>query len=196
MEDENDINQMADNLINNALEGFQNQINNYTQKIINEQIKPKLAQYNNDLNNQIENYTHLVVNKIINDKDFILRNKRIDLNEMELPPLTRLAKLDNTNYLTNLILQCLSNTKCLISYFFNQEKERKILQNSINNPNGTYLCPSFLKLLDNLWKNNIYQPKEIHEILIKLMKNKYNSLNPGQILNFIYFTITQRAYII
>ena len=185
MEDENDINQMADNLINNALEGFQNQINNYTEKLLNEQIKPKLVQYNKNLNNQIENYTQVMLNKVINDKDFILRNKKIDLKEMDLPPLTRLAKLDNTNYLTNLILQCLSNTRCIISYFFNEKKEGKILQNSKNNPNGTYLCPSFLKLLDNLWKNNIYQPKEIHEILIKLMENKYNSLNPGQILNFI-----------
>ena len=185
MEDENDNNQMTDNLINKALEGFQNQINNYTEKLLNEQINPKLDKYNHTLQNQMENYTQKMITKIINDKDFILRKKEINLNEINIPPLISLKQLDNTNYLINLILQYLSNSHYLISYFFNPQKENKILQNSKNNPNGTYLCPIFLKLLDNLWKNNIYQPKEIHEILKKLMKNDYNSLNPGQILNFI-----------
>ena len=65
--------------------------------------------------------------------------------------------------------------------------EQKIKKKSIENPNIKFLGPSFLKLLDNLWKSQKveYSPREIHEVLNELMLNKYNSNDPGVIMNFI-----------
>jgi hypothetical protein len=95
--------------------------------------------------------------------------------------------LNNTNPLINLVLQCISNIGTLIAYYFNPAKEQKILQKSIANPNRKFLGPSFLKLLDNLWKSDKeeYSPKEIHGVLNELMLQKYNSNDPGVIMNFI-----------
>ena len=185
MEDENEYNndKFTEMEIKKVLDASKNGINNYEQKLLDEQKRKLDLSYQN-INNQVENFTQVMMSHFINN-DIILRHKEINLKEINIPPLTSLKKLDNTNYLINLILQYLSNSYYLISYFFNPQKENKILQNSKNNQNGIYLCPPFLKLLDNLWKNNIYQPKEIHETLKKIMKNDYNSINPGQILNFI-----------
>jgi hypothetical protein len=95
--------------------------------------------------------------------------------------------LNNTNPLINIVLRCLSNIETLLLYYFNPNKEQKILQKSIANPNLKFLGPSFLKLLDNLWKSEKkeYSPKEIHGVLNELMLNKYLSNDPGVIMNFI-----------
>ena len=101
--------------------------------------------------------------------------------------MVKLELLNNTNPLINLVLRCLSNIGTLLAYYFNPAKEQKILQKSIANPNRKFLGPSFLKLLDNLWKSQKaeYSPKEIHEVLNELMLQKYNSNDPGVIMNFI-----------
>ena len=91
------------------------------------------------------------------------------------------------NSLINLIIHCLSNIKTLISYYFNIKKEEKILKLSKENPNQTYLGPSFLQTLYYLWKspNKEYLPKEINQALYNLMLNRYNSNDPGFIIKFI-----------
>jgi hypothetical protein len=67
------------------------------------------------------------------------------------------------------------------------EKEIKILKKSKNDPVNNYLGPSFLKLLDYLWKSNQkeYSPNEIHDSLKKIMKNNYNSDDAGFIIKNI-----------
>ena len=183
MEEENNINQLIENLSKDKLEQFKNEIN-ICQNIFINQINEKFQKFDQAFNFQIEKYNQQIKNKLIDD---MLRKKEINIEELKIPPLISLKKLDNTNYLINLILQYLSNVKLLVLYFLSQKNENKIHQNSNNNPAGIYLCPAFQKLLDNLWKgaNNIYQPKEIHEILKKLMNNEYNSSNPGKFLEFI-----------
>ena len=101
--------------------------------------------------------------------------------------IVKLELLNNFNPLINLVLVCLSNIKSLLLYYFNPNKELKILHKSKENPGRKYLGPSFLKLLDNLWKSqqNEYSPKEIHEVLNILMNNKYGSNDPGVVMNFI-----------
>ena len=185
MDENNNINQLIEILSQNKLEEFKNEINNYQNNLIN-QINKKFEQFDKTFNKHIEMYNEQIKNKMINNDD-ILRKKQINLKEIKIPPLICLKKLDNTNYLINLLLQYLSNIYSLVIYFFNQNKENKILQNSKNDPTGNYLCPTFLKLLDNLWKgtNKIYDPKEIHKTLKNLKKIDYNSPNPGKILKDI-----------
>jgi hypothetical protein len=70
----------------------------------------------------------------------------------------------------------------------NPIKENKILKKSKENPNNNYLGPSFIKLLDHLWKSNKkeYCPNEIHNDLKKLMLNNYNSKDISKIINYIF----------
>ena len=126
-------------------------------------------------------------NNNLEDNDAQLRKTTINFNTFNKPPLVKLELLNNTNPLINLVLQCLANIKTLIAYYFNPTKEQKIKKKSIENPNIKFLGPSFLKLLDNLWKsqNKKYSPREIHEVLNGLMQNKYKSNDPGVIMNFI-----------
>ena len=66
-------------------------------------------------------------------------------------------------------------------------KEEKILDKSKKNPNNTYLGPSYLQLLKDIWgdQRGEYSPIEIHKVLKKLMGNNYNSNNSGFIVKFI-----------
>ena len=169
--------------------------------------KKKMIKKNNNNNNIFENNNHNIENNnnTVQNKDNIklfnknvdldnmdendenLRKKEINLKEIHNPLLIHLSNIDNTNPLINLILQCLSNIKTLLYYYFNPFKEEKILQKSKQNPNNDYLGPSFLKLLDHLWKSKKkeYYPEEIHKILKKLMLNDYKSNDPGKIISFI-----------
>jgi hypothetical protein len=121
------------------------------------------------------------------ENDDNLRKKEIDFHELKNPPLITLTLLPNTNPLINIVLQCLSNIGYISVYCLNPVKEAKILQKSKNNPNNIYLGPSFLKLLDHLWKSNKkeYSPKEIHEVLKKLMLDNYNTNDASIIINYI-----------
>ena len=167
-----------------------NQINNMSNNVdLNNDIKNiKIDNnINNINNNNINNISNDNINNIKNEENEELRKKHIDLSQFKSPPLVRLLLSDDNNPLINLILQCLSNIKTLILYYFNDKKEEKILKKSKENPNETCLGPSFLKLLDHLWKsnNNEYSPKEIHKALYNLMLNKYYSNDPGFIIKFI-----------
>ena len=81
----------------------------------------------------------------------------------------------------------LSNIKLIVLYYLNPSKEEKILKKSKENPNNIYLGPSFLKLLDHLWKNDKkeYTPFEIHNNLKKLMLDNYNTNDSSIIINYI-----------
>ena len=78
----------------------------------------------------------------------------------------------------------------------NPDKEKKILQKSKNNPHGDYLGPSFLKLLDYLWKSNQneYSPNEIHNSLKKIMKI-YNLDDAGLIIKNILNQLNEELII-
>ncbi len=61
---------------------------------------------NNDNNQIFENYENL-------------RKKVIKIDDMQEPPLIKLLYIDGTNPLVNIVLQCISNIKTLVSYYFN-----------------------------------------------------------------------------
>ena len=179
MNNKNNINFMGHNDSYNA---FNNNNNNWkNQNNINDQ--------NNNLN-LIKNdiFPQPNVNNNNNfETDEFLRKKKFDFSKLNSPPLITLIEQDNTNQLVNLILRCLSNILMILPYYYNPNKEEKILKKSKEDPNGAYLGPSFLKLLDNIWKNSKkeYCPMEFHTALKKLMGNNYFSNNPGFIMEFI-----------
>ena len=119
---------------------------------------------NNDNNDYNDNYDINDINNINdnnnNDNNQIfedyenLRKQKINFDNINNPPLIKLLFIDDTNPLVNLVLQCISNIKTLVLYYFNPKKEEKILLKANNDPNNCYLGPSFLKLLDHLWKSN------------------------------------------
>ena len=140
------------------------------------------------INEQIDTYTQKIKIKILNKNDEDLRKEQIDfdrLEESKIPSLVNLEQLNNSNYLINLILLSLANMKKLIKYFLGNNED-EVLFKSKRDPTGIYIAPSFLTLLDHIWKGSkkIYSPDKIHEKLKKLM-NDYNSKNPGEIIKFI-----------
>ena len=137
-----------------------------------------------NLNNKVNNQ-----NNASFKEDEILRKQPIDIKKITLPSLKKLILPSDSNQLINLIFYCLVNIKTLILYYFNPEKEKKIMWNSNGKPN--VLGPSFLKLIDNYWKSksNEYIPTEIHQTLKKIMKNEYYTQNPGIIFQNILFKL-------
>ena len=176
------------------LESLKNQNNNYNDNN-NEENKLKDNKeelINNNNNNNINGYNgnEMNIKNNIHDDyyedDEKLRKKVIDLKYLKEPILNYLKLLENANPLINIILQCLCNINEIVFYYLNPEKENKILKKSKENPKAIYLSPSFLKLLDHLWKSNQkeYEPLEIHDIL-KLLMQDYFTDDPGMIINYI-----------
>ena len=180
--DEKAINEVCDKIMNNLTPQFQIYQNNILQI-----IEQNLSKYDKVINEQLNIYTNKIKNQLINDNDDELRKKIINFQNINSPILINLSNLNNTNYLINLILLCLSNFDSLTKYFLKPDNEEQILFRAKQNPTGIFLCPSYLKLLDHLWKGTkkVYEPSEIHEKLKILMQNDYYSTNPGIIINSI-----------
>lgn len=177
---------MVEEITNNLMKNFENQLISFENEIF-KNINDSYDNMAKMINEQIDTYTQNIKIKILNDNDKELRKKPIDfkkLEELKIPSLVNLVQLNNSNYLINLILLSLANMKKLITYFLSNEDT--ILFKSKRDPTGIYIAPSFLTLLDHIWKGskNIYSPERIHEKLKKLMYD-YNSKNPGEIIKFI-----------
>ena len=175
---------------NEIKKSFTVKINNYLEETLNG-LKNELNKIeticNNNINELDKKIDEKLKQRIINAEDEELRKKILKIEELKNPPITNLKFLKDTNPLINIILQSLSNINQIVLYYLNPKKEEKILQKSKENQNNIYLSPSFLKLLDHLWKSNKieYSPNEIHDILKKLMIKNYNTNDPSIILTYI-----------
>ena len=189
-EKEQIIKKLNDIWENELKESFSNFMNQKEEEMLN-----GLEKGLNEIDDSVKNYIKALDKKLDEKKninknyedDKILRKKVIDFQNLKKSNLVCLSLLQNTNPLINIILQCLSNIEYLAMYYLNPAKEEKILKKSKDNPNNTYLGPSFLTLLDHLWKSQYkeYAPLEIHNVLKKLMMNNYNTNDVSIIINFI-----------
>ena len=189
-EKEQIIKKLNDIWENELKESFSNFMNQKEEEMLN-----GLEKGLNEIDDSVKNYIKALDKKLDEKKninknyedDKILRKKVIDFQNLKKSNLVCLSLLQNTNPLINIILQCLSNIEYLAMYYLNPAKEEKILKKSKDNPNNTYLGPSFLTLLDHLWKSQYkeYAPLEIHNVLKKLMMNNYNTNDASIIINFI-----------
>ena len=189
----------AENLWKNELESlFSEKINeslldlmkNIDSKFINYEKQLNASIKESNKNSMLESSSSQIPNKSISSSNIsnnrVLNSQKIDITKIN-KMYVKLILSDDINPLINLIIQCLTNIKTFCAYYLNPQKEEKILSKSRKNPNGFYLGPAYLKLLKDIWgdQRGEYSPKEIHNILKKLMENDYNSNNSGCIMKFI-----------
>ena len=116
---ENSVKSYIKNLEKEFDKKFNQQISQLQQQSINVKIKNEKAQVNNEF---------VIFNNNENNINEVLRKKDININLVSKPSLIILKSPQNSNELITLILNCLVNTKTLISYYLNRNKEGKIMQ--------------------------------------------------------------------
>ena len=143
------------------------------------------------------NSNSIIINKIYNNiSNIISNNVNIDklLSEYKSPPLIGLNNIGASNYL-NSILQCLSQTKPLTTYFLEKSNEDRIINNNIalKNKNFLQLCPLYLELIKKLWDNNgnkSFSPYNFVNTLEK-MNPLFKQGQTGDSKDFIIFILEQ-----
>lgn len=180
---ENHLNQCLKDSLNNIEAKIQNLEDSMKKHIeaLNQNLEQKFSSQMSQLMQQSNLNDENLVNNDPVETDELLRNIKVELDNITFPPLKNIVPPMDSNLLINLILNCLVNIKTLISYYLNPQKEKKIMKN----PN--VLGPAFLKLLDHSWKSkfNEYTPNEIHQVLKNIMKKDYYTQNPGLIFSYI-----------
>ena len=110
------------------------------------------------------------------------------------PPLIGLENIGATCYM-NATLQCLSQTEVLTNYFLNEKNVNKIINNNIakKNPNQPQLSPSYLNLINNLWKlqnKKTFAPTEFRKTLA-IMNDLFKEGLPNDAKDLVYFILIQ-----
>ena len=127
------------------------------------------------------------------------KNKEKLLRLFSIPPLIGLTNLKKSQFI-NPILQCLSQTEDLTSYFLNENNINTIMDNNIalKEKDSLKLSPSYLELIQNLWKEkeqgHYYSPSKFLEIFEKIGIDygvPFRSNDPNDIKEFIIFIIEQ-----
>ena len=174
----NDFETSVKNHINSLEKDFENKFNNQITQLQQQENDNKNLVKSNNINIPLEN-------------DDELRKIHIDFHKVKNPSLKNIILSPDFNPLINLILNCFINIRTFILYYLNPTKESKIMRKS--NGNANILGPVFLKLLDHGWKSKVdeYTPSELHQILKKLMKENYNTQNPGLIFHFILYQLNE-----
>jgi len=145
--------------------------------------------WENGLKNEFSSKINEYFNNLFKNIDTGLENCQNSVNnqirELEKKYEEKIELL-STNPLINIILRCISNLYYIVNYYRDPLKLDIILKKSKENPGGVYLNPSFINFLDYIWENKKEKyPKNIHNILKKIMDNDYYSNNPGIIINYI-----------
>ena len=165
-------------------------IKNEVEREINELWETKLKEnFIKELNSNFEKMMkgiqdHLDLNKkeIAKNIDQLVNVKKPeDIKSKMNEYCNNVIYENNTNVLVNLILICLSNIEPLVFFCLGNQKN-EILKKIRDKEN---LFSLLIEFFNNVWlNNNNYNPIKIHNLL-KLNKEKYDSKNPGDIINFI-----------
>ena len=138
------------------------------------------------------------VNGVNNNNNFGDEPYHKPNNDRDFPYKLTLIGLNNigaTCYL-NSTLQCLSQTKALTKYFLNKKNRDKIINNNIakKNKNELQLCPVYLELIENLWKENSpnksFSPNNFMNT-IEAMNPLFKKGQAGDSKDFIIFILEQ-----
>jgi len=143
----------------------------------NKKIEEKL----NDLNFLFKQQNEILI-EVRNNNPIVLYNK---------PTLIGLNDIGGICFM-NSILQCLSQTKELTSYFLKPMNKNEIINNNIalENKNNYQLSPSFLELIQNLWDQDgpkSFSPNKFLNEINSLFKNR----QVGNAKDFIIFVLEQ-----
>ena len=118
----------------------------------------------------------------------------ITCKSFKTPPLIGLENIGATCYM-NATLQCMSQTEILTNYFLNENNINKILNNNIakQNPNLPQLSPSYLNLINNLWKSKNkkwFSPTEFRK-KIAIMNDLFKEGLPNDAKDLVSFILMQ-----
>ena len=188
-----DGNSINDN-IKNSLYKIQEDINNIKNNInnIKVDIKNNINNIQLDINNIQNN-----INNINEDNN----NNKLDNNNILDDKIYKSLKigLDNVNGKSSFIntaIQCLSHTIPLTNYFLNEENRDRIINNNISkkNPGGPQLSPSYLNILENLWKKKgelkSFFPSEFIKN-IKILNKTFEKEEENDVGELIIFILEQ-----
>ena len=121
-----------------------------------------------------------------------------EVNNQELMTIYKkptLIGLNNAHNIFNSILQCLSQTGELTSYFLNNKNIEEIINDNrkSKDKNDKKLAPSYLKLIRNLWNINEVEAYSSDTFLdtIKNMNPLFEIENENKLKEFIIFIIEQ-----
>ncbi len=154
--------------------------NKITEKV-NSMMAEKYMEYET-LFNQFTNEANKKIEKIDKNCEFEVLKRKMKLQN--------LLNVKNSNYLINHILICLINTEPIINLYLGPEKDD--IKQNIENFDKNNFFSFFLNLINNLWIGyKDYEPVEIHNQLKSLLKNEYNSNNPGFIISSILSKINE-----
>ena len=154
--------------------------NKITEKV-NSMMAEKYMEYET-LFNQFTNEANKKIEKIDKNCEFEVLKRKMKLQN--------LLNIKNSNYLINHILICLINTEPIINLYLGPEKDD--IKQKIDNYEKNNFFSFFLNLITNLWiGHKDYEPVEIHNQLKSLLKNEYNSNNPGFIISSILSKINE-----
>ena len=118
----------------------------------------------------------------------------ITCKSFKKPPLIGLENIGSTCYM-NATLQCFSQTELLTNYFLNENNTNKIYNNNIakENPNSYQLSPSYLNLINNLWKaqnKKSFPPTEFRKKLAN-MNPLFKEGLPNDAKDLVTYILTQ-----
>ena len=188
-----DGNSINDN-IKNSIYKIQEDLNNIKNNInnIKVDVKNNINNIQLDINNIQNN-----INNINEDNN----NNKLDNNNILDDKIYKSLKigLDNVNGKSSFIntaIQCLSHTIPLTNYFLNEENRDRIINNNISkkNPGGPQLSPSYLNILENLWKKKgelkSFFPSEFIKN-IKILNKTFEKEEENDVGELIIFILEQ-----
>ena len=200
---ENKINQLNEN-INKREKNIRKEIEDPQEKgrMEIEKIKLELKKYiNENIKIKKENEMLSMKNKELEEEIKKIKSKyqfQERINNEEI--LTKyknptLIGLNDDHNIFNTILQCLSQTSELTSYFLNNKNIEQIINDNIisKNKNDKKLAPIYLKLIQNLWKMNGTEAYSADTFMnnIKNMNPLFEIENENNLKEFIIFIIEQ-----
>ena len=126
-------------------------------------------------------------------EDEIKKKKIFTCNSLPSPPLIGLQNIGSTCYM-NATLQCFSHTEVLTNYFLNENNYSRIYNNNIAKyePMSLQLSPSYLDLINNLWKKKQkwYPPTEFRKRLAD-MNSLFKEGTPNDAKDLLTYILMQ-----
>ena len=202
--------------LENQIKEKEKQLNNLDNKILiknhNEQNKDNQNmdyKNNNILQNDMDLSESIGPTTLIKDINKNRNNNKIKhnqmcKNQMNIKQINSIEnnnnnRLNNSKYLINAVLRCLSQTENLTNYFLKESSKEAIFNNNIakQNKNALQLCPAYYELIHNLWsKNGIksYSPQSLLDIIDQLRKPdllSFRSEEAEDAEDFIIFLLEQ-----
>ena len=188
---------LIDNIVSykNKIDDLENE-NRQLQSEVNKKIDEVIQNKEEELSqikNQLEEEYKQKINTLLEEINE-LKKQNLSPNIITKPPLVGLNNI-GSNCFMNSIIQCLSQIKELSDYFLDIKNRDKIINNNLkkSNPNSVQLCPLYLELIQNLWKNDgtkTFSP-DTFVTNVSIMNKDFKLKQAGDSKDFVIFILQQ-----